>query len=432
MSWYPQSNLGMKNSHWVRWFSRSKHGISCWMGNNSITRRLKKPRFVGAIFQGWREMGGAGSIWCSSGMIISPLRNFWRDEKISEWNWSKKWAWMSTKRMAWNFAYFNCPWILDNILVSPSGDGSCHLFPLGMGGCHLEWFGSIALFAIWRTQFTATPKKTVGGCRLLTGSAPGTRHPLKPVLCSSWTVLLGDVLGPWTVFFFSRCFLDGWWCFWWNQDSGVVRKTSACPPTIPFPGLVDMFSKVFVDAQVFGRIQMAFRDLCIYLHTCFFFLKMEFAEIICKIDLTSFSLQFLGYHPFLTHSHTWAAQNQKQLQDRSFDWAPVLVHDMGYEVASLMEVRWEKPMELPWSNMEHGGYEVMARVVVGCCWWGLSRSMEAKLGLWGPQLRDWWRDADDDKILIKVDQVTSRWLQEGFRLCPERCPLPRAKACWEC
>lgn len=83
-----------------------------------------------------------------------------------------------------------------------------------------------------------------------------------------------------------------------------MRKTSACPPTIPFPGLVDMFSKVFVDAQVFGRIQMAFRDLCIYLHMCFFFLKMEFAEIICKIDLTSFSLQFLGYHPFLTHSHT--------------------------------------------------------------------------------------------------------------------------------
>jgi hypothetical protein len=43
---------------------------------------------------------------------------------------------------------------------------------------------------------------------------------------------------------------------------------------------------------------------------------------------------------------------------------------MGYEVASLMGVGWEKPMELPWSNMEHGGYEVMARVV-GCCWWVL-------------------------------------------------------------
>ena len=27
-----------------------------------------------------------------------------------------------------------------------------------------------------------------------------------------------------------------------------------------------------------------------------------------------------------------------------------------------------KTIELPWSNMEHGGYEVMARVVVGCCW----------------------------------------------------------------
>lgn len=48
------------------------------------------------------------------------------------------------------------------------------------------------------------------------------------------------------------------------------EKNFCMPPTIPFPGLVDMFSKVFVDAQVFGRIQMAFRDLCIYLHMCFY------------------------------------------------------------------------------------------------------------------------------------------------------------------
>lgn len=311
-------------------------------------------------------------------------------------------------------------------------------FPQGWGDA-FEWFGSIA--AIWRTQLQQPPKKYR---RLPVAlNRVRSRDTTSSETCSLLIVdSAGRCLGTVnSFFFFSRCFLDGWWCFWWNQDSGVVRKTSACPPTIPFPGLVDMFSKVFVDAQVFGRIQMAFRDLCIYLHMCFFFLKMEFAEIICKIDLTSFSLQFLGYHPFLTHSPIAIRELHKTKNNRR---TVVLIGHLCWCMTWAMRwpVWWGSDGKNPWNyhgvtwNMEAMRWWRVWLDVVGGFYWVLLSFMVgivldgSKVGI-VPQLRDWWRDADD-KILIEVDQVTSRWLQEGFRLCPERCPLPRAKACWEC
>lgn len=176
-------------------------------------------------------MGGAGSIWCSSGMIISPSRNFWRDEKISEWNWSKKWAWMSTKRMAWNFAYFSCPWILDNILVSPFSktkpdEGAYNFFHVGidhatfsprMGGCFwMVWIHSRHL----EDTITATPKKipALAGC-----SKPG---PLQG----------HDIL--WNLFFAHR---GQCWEMSWDREQFFF-----------FPGASWMADDVFGEIRILG------------------------------------------------------------------------------------------------------------------------------------------------------------------------------------